>query len=123
MIYFCSTWKWRASASVTPAHQEDGGVRICREQRRQLEHPDGGGQGLEEAVDDDDQLGDGAPGHQLGHAVPRLVVGQEVRVQLAGQVLPLEDHVGSDDVPAHRERHVEERGPVLECPVNLRAVP
>ena len=108
---------------MTPAHQEDGGVRIRREQRRQLEHPDGGGQGLEEAVDDDDQLGDGALGHQLGHAVPRLVVGQEGRVQLAGEVLPLEDHVGADDVTAHRERHVEERGPVLECPVDLRAVP
>ena len=118
-----STWKWRSSAAVTPAHQEDGGVRVSGEQRRQLEHPDRGGQGLEEAVDDDDQLVDGALGHQLGHAVPRLVVGQEGGVQLAGHVLPLQDHVGPDYVAAHGEGHVEERGPVFECPVNLRAVP
>ena len=74
-------------------------------------------------MDDDHKLGDPRGGHQLLHAVPRLVVGQEGGVQLAGEVLPLQDHVGSDDVSAHGEGHVEKRRPVLECPVNLRAVP
>ena len=74
-------------------------------------------------MDDDNKLGDPGGGHHLLDAVPRLVVGQEGGVQLAREVLPLQDHVGSDDVPTHREGHVEKRRPVLECPVNLRAVP
>ena len=74
-------------------------------------------------MNDDDQLADPGGGHQLLNAVPRLVVGQEGGVQLARQVLPLQDHVGSDDVSTHREGHVEKWRPVLKCPVNLRAVP
>ena len=61
---------------MTPAHQEDSSARVSSEQRRQLEHPDRGGQGLEEAVDDDHQLADLATSHQLGHAVPRLSQGE-----------------------------------------------
>ena len=30
-----------------------------------------------------------------------LIVGKEGWVQLAGEVLPLEDHVGSDDISTH----------------------
>ena len=30
-----------------------------------------------------------------------LIVGKEGRVQLAGEVLPLEDHVGPDDISTH----------------------
>ena len=50
-------------------------------------------------MDDNHKLGDPGGGHQFLNAVPGLVVGQEGGVQLASQVLPLQDHVGLDDVP------------------------
>lgn len=54
-------------------------------------------------MDDNHQLVHGPIRHQMGDTVPGLVVWQEEGVELAGEVLSLEDHVGLDDVPAHRE--------------------
>ena len=54
-------------------------------------------------MDDNHQLVHGPIRHQMGDTGPGLVVWQEEGVELAGEVLSLEDHVGLDDVPAHRE--------------------
>ena len=104
---------------MSPVHQEHSSVRVGEELIRQLEHPDTAGETLEEAVDDNDDVGEVTMRQELSDTGLSHIVGEEPGVQVTGQVLSLEDHGGLDHVTTHWQRHVQEGRLVVECPVKL----